>query len=147
MMIVCDHDALSARLRRVRGRLHSVAAVRTYAFYEDAAFWVGSAAYGLNRWMVRPHVNSAFLRGHANDLWLIPCALPLVVWVHDRMGWRKAGPPTAGEVVAHLIGWSLLLEWVGPLVRRASTGDPWDVVCYAIGAIAAWLWWHRPLAP
>ena len=122
-----------------------MAALRPYVFYRDAAFWLGSASYGLNRWLVRPHVNSAFLRGHANDLWLIPCALPLVLWLHDQLGWREGGPPTAGEVVAHLVGWSVLLEWAGPVLRRASVGDPWDVACYTVGAIGAWAWWNRPV--
>jgi hypothetical protein len=119
-----------------------VAALNSFVFYRDAAFWVGVAAYGLNRWFLKPHVASPFLRGYANDLWLIPCALPLVLWIHDRMAWRQPGPPTTSEVFFHLAGWSVLLEWAGPAVRRASTGDIWDVACYSIGAIMALAWWR-----
>jgi hypothetical protein len=120
-----------------------VAALKSFVFYRDAAFWVGLGSYGVNRWFLRPHVASPFLRGYANDLWLIPCALPLVLWVHDQMGWRQSGPPTTSEVISHLVGWSVLLEWAGPTVRRASTGDPWDVACYSVGAILALVWWRR----
>jgi hypothetical protein len=138
-----DRDTVAGGLRRVRRRRHPVAALIPFRFYRDGAFWTGCSAYALNRWALKLVVPSTFLRSYANDLWLVPCALPLVLWVHDQMGWRQPGPPSAGEVGAHLVGWSMLFEVVGPYLRASSTGDPWDIVCYAAGGAAAWAWWHR----
>lgn len=134
-------------LRRVCRRGHSLAAVSRFVFYRDPAFWLGCSAYSVNRWALKAHLHSVFLRAHFNDLWLIPCALPLVLWLHDQVGWRAAGPPRSGEVMAHLCGWSLLFEWVGPHYIPWATGDLWDVAAYAVGALGAWVWWQRQAAP
>jgi hypothetical protein len=44
-----------------------------------------------------------------------------------------------------------LFEVLGPHLMRHVTGDPWDVVAYAVGGGLAYLWWHRdrwlPSAP
>lgn len=53
---------------------------------------------------------------------------------HDR-------PPTAGEVAAHVIGWSILFEWIGPHILP-TVGDPWDAVSYGAGGLAAYWWWR-----
>jgi hypothetical protein len=120
-----------------------VAHVGRFAFYRDPAFWLGCTAYSVNRWALKAHVPAAFLRAHFNDLWLIPCALPLVLWLHDRMGWRDDGPPRAGEILAHLVGWSVLFEGIGPHYLPWATGDAWDVAWYAVGGLGAWIWWRR----
>lgn len=138
--------ALEGAVQLRRGRRHPLAAVTRFVFYRDAAFWLGCAAYTANRWAFKAHLPGAFLRSHFNDLWLVPCALPLVLWMHDRMGWRADGPPRGDEVLAHLAGWSVLFEWIGPWYVPWATADPWDVACYAVGAIGAWLWWRRRCA-
>lgn len=117
--------------------------MKPFGFWRDRLFQVGCGAYAVNRWLVKPHTHNAFLHSHFNDLWLIPCALPLVLWGHRRLGWRSNAPPTFGEVAGHLLIWSLLFEWVGPRFYPRATGDPWDVMCYVAGGLAAWLWWNR----
>ena len=107
----------------------------------DALFWTGCILCTVNR--LGRGFQVPFLRGYFNDLWLIPCALPIVLLVHDRMGWRETGPPTAGEIAAHVVGWSVLLEGIGPYLRPAATGDLLDVACYTAGGLVAWAWWHR----
>jgi hypothetical protein len=47
------------------------------------------------------------------------------------------------EIVAHLIFWSLLFEWIGPKFVRGTTGDPLDALAYCAGAVVAALWWQR----
>ena len=126
----------------VRGRCDPVADVGRFAFYRDPAFWLGCTAYAINRCLLSANLPIEFLRAHFNDIWLVPCALPLVLWVHDRMGWRASGPPRGTEVAAHLVGWSILFEWLGPAHVPWATGDPEDVLWYAIGAAAAWAWWQ-----
>ena len=118
-----------------------MAALRPYVFYRDAAFWLGCHFLrALNRWLVRPARQLGVpARPRQRSLADSVRAAAGVVAARPVWGWREAGPPTAGEIMAHLIGWSALLEWAGPMLRRASVGDPWDVVCYAVGAIGAWL--------
>ncbi len=135
---------VAAALLRLRRRRHPVAPVRRFTFYCDGFFWLGCTAYSANRWLVRPHVSSAFVRGHLNDVWLIPCALPLVSWLHERCGWRTdEGPPRLAEIAAHVAGWSVLFEWIGPKYLPWTTADAWDVVWYAVGATLGWVWWQR----
>jgi len=120
-----------------------VAPVRPFAFYRDGLFWLACTAYSANRWLVKPHVSSAFVRGHLNDVWLIPCALPLVLWLHERCGLRTEGPPRLAEIAGHVAGWSVPFEWIGPRYLPWTTADAWDVVWYGVGATLGWVWWQR----
>jgi len=99
--------------------------------------------YALNRWVVAPRAHSAFLSDHFNDLLLIPCALPLFLQVQRVLGLRRHDePPRVGEILVHLVVWSLLFEVAGPHLMR-TVGDPLDVAAYAAGALFAGCWWHR----
>lgn len=99
--------------------------------------------YALNRWLVKPHVNSVFLHGYFNDSLLIPCALPIILWMQRQTGLRKNdNTPDIAEILFHLVIWSILFEWIGPHIMRV-TGDFLDVVAYTGGAIIAWAWWNR----
>ncbi len=96
----------------------------------------------MNRWLLKPHLRVEFLHSHFNDLWLIPCALPLVLWLHRQLGWRADdAPPRWGEIALHFVVWSLLFEVIGPHLMRV-TGDPLDVLAYAAGGLGAGLWWE-----
>jgi hypothetical protein len=99
--------------------------------------------YALNRWILKPHIASVFLHGYFNDVLLIPCALPMMLWIQRQFGLRKTdAAPDAPEILFHLVIWSILFEWIGPHIMRV-TGDPLDAVAYTAGAIVAWLWWNR----
>ncbi len=107
------------------------------------------AAYAINRWLVPAAAKGPFLRGHFADLLLIPAALPLVLWLHRRLGLRDSDrPPDWREVLLHLGVWSLAAEGIGPRLFARATGDVWDVAAYAAGAGGALFWWHftAPLA-
>ena len=115
-----------------------------FRYHLDPLFLTGCAAYALNRWLVKRYVHRGFFHDHFNDCWLIPCALPLVLWLHRRLGLRRHDdPPRFSEIVPHLIFWSLLFEWIGPQFVPHATADPWDVVSYWAGGLLAWRWWHR----
>ena len=91
--------------------------------------------------VVKPHVSSPFWRGYFNDLLLIPCALPLILWIQRWLGVRTHDRmPTPSEITFHLVIWSLLFEALGPQWLRV-TGDPLDVLAYAVGALIAGAWW------
>lgn len=84
------------------------------------------------------------MRNHFNDLWMIPCALPPLLWLYRRLGLRQHDrPPEVSEMVFHLVFWSLFCEGLGPFLVPRSTGDPWDVAAYSAGALVAGLWWRR----
>jgi hypothetical protein len=81
---------------------------------------------------------------HFNDTLLIPCALPVLLFMQRRLKLRMTDElPTAGEITLHLVVWSILFEAIGPHIMRGVVGDPWDVVSYIAGGILAWFWWHR----
>jgi hypothetical protein len=89
------------------------------------------------------HVGGVFLRGHFNDLLLIPAALPLALWVQRRLGVRgDDARPRWSEIALHVGVWSIAAEWLMPHVTARATGDWRDVVAYAVGAVAAGCWWH-----
>ena len=117
--------------------------MRRFRYWADPLFLLCCGAYALNRWLLKPHLESAFLHGYFNDLLLIPCALPLVLWLQRRFGWRRHDqPPQWREVFFHLIVWSLLFELIGPHLMRHATGDSMDVAAYALGGIVALGWWN-----
>jgi len=115
-----------------------------FRYLRDPLFLIGCTAYALNRWLIKRHVHTGFFHSHFNDCWLIPCALPPVLWLHRRLGLRSHDlPPQVSEILSHLVFWSLLFEWIGPKFVRGTTGDPLDVLAYVFGALLAGLWWQR----
>jgi hypothetical protein len=118
--------------------------MKRFLYLRDPLFLVGCATYALNRWLVKPHVHTGFFHSHFNDCWLIPCALPPILWLHRRLGLRSHdAPPQFSEILPHLVFWSLLFEWIGPKFVPHTTEDPLDALAYAAGAVLAGLWWHR----
>ena len=121
--------------------------MRRFRYLADPLCVGCCTAYFINRWVFKAHSHSAFLHGYFNDLLLIPCALPPLLWLHRRMGLRKHDNiPQVGEVLFHLAIWSILFELIGPHVMRRATGDLLDVVAYSVGAllaVACWNWRER----
>jgi len=116
--------------------------VRPFGYVFDPLFLFCCALYATNRWLIKPHCHIEFFHAWFNDLWLIPCALPPVLLIQRWLGLRTHDePPTFGEIAAHLVGWSILFEVIGPHIMR-TVGDPWDAVAYAFGAILAYFWWR-----
>ena len=115
-----------------------------FSYFTDELFLLGCSAYALNRWLLKPHLHSEFLHSHFNDFWMIPCALPPVLWLHRRLGLRTHDrAPGLMEIGGHLFFWSLLFEWIGPRFMPHTTGDPLDCLAYLAGALLAIMWWHR----
>ena len=118
--------------------------VKRFRYLRDSLFLVCSSLYVLNRWGIKPHTHNAFMRFHFNDLLLMPCALPVLLWLQRGLRLRSIDdPPTWNEIALYTIFWSILFEAIGPHLIRGTTGDPWDVVVYFIGGIGAGLWWNR----
>jgi hypothetical protein len=114
-----------------------------FRYFADRLFLVCCTLYGLNRWLVRPRVQSPFLRFWFNDLLLIPCALPVALWSFKVLNLRgNDEPPSLLELSWILVLWSLLFEWIGPKFVPRTTADWRDVVMYWTGGICAWLIWR-----
>ena len=97
--------------------------MKPFRYWRDGLFLIACLLYAVNRWGFVPHTHSAFLRGHFNDLLLIPCALPLLLLFQRRLGLRTDDRmPTAWEVTLYLAVWSLLFEVIGPHIIRRATG-------------------------
>ena len=117
--------------------------MKRFGYVFDPLFLICCALYAVNRWLIKPHCHLAFFQYWFNDVLLIPCALPPLLLAHRWLRLRPHDlPPTAGEVTAHVIGWSILFELIGPRIMP-TTGDPWDVVAYACGGAAAFFCWRR----
>ena len=119
--------------------------MKQFGYWRDSLFLLCCAGYSLNRWIFKPNLPSDFLHGQFNDLLLIPCALPLVLWVQRQLGLRTHDlPPTVSEILSHLAVWSVLFEVIGPRVLSV-TGDPLDVLAYFAGGAFAGIWWNVPM--
>ncbi len=124
------------------------APVKRFRYLGDELFLTATTCYAINRWLVKPLVASPFLRGQFNDLLLIPAALPVVLWVQRKTGLRtEDGVPSWCEIGLHLLVWSAICEFIGPVWLHRGTSDPWDVAAYGAGGVAAGIWWkHRSKA-
>ena len=125
-----------------------------FGYLHDRLFGLSLAAYALNRLVILPHLGGLvrarvswawpFLHGHFDDLLLIPVALPVVLWLQKITGLRPHDrPPGWSEMLGHLAVWSLMAKVVGPFWLHIGVADPWDLLCFAGGGVAAMLWWHR----
>ena len=121
--------------------------MRPFRYALDPVFLASTLLYVLNRtWLASRSGGAApFLTDHFDDVLLIPCALPLLLWLQRVTGLRQHDrPPAHGEIFGTLALWAVLFECVFPRVLGRGVGDPLDVLAYAAGAlIAGWLW-SRP---
>ncbi len=116
-----------------------------FGYARDPLCVLACAGYALNRWLLRPlgWASGPFMRGHFNDLLLIPAALPLMLWTQRRLGLRpNDARPSWREVTFHFVIWSIAAEALAPLIWRHATGDWLDVAAYGAGAIVAGCWWQ-----
>lgn len=137
-------------------RICAAGAMNRFLFLQDRLFLISLATYAGNRLIIRPrlagffqsHLSWAwpFLHSHLDDLLLMPAALPVVLWLQRLTGLRSHDrPPGWGEMVGHLVVWSVMCKIVGPFGLHLGAPDPWDVLFFAAGGIAACLWWNRPV--
>lgn len=117
--------------------------MKSFRYLRDGLFLTACFLYALNRWGLKPRVHSAFLHDHFDDLLLIPCALPPLLFMERQLRLRRHDcQPLAAEIALNLVIWSILFEVIGPHLFQRATGDPWDVVAYVVGGLLAGLWWH-----
>lgn len=116
-----------------------------FRFFRDPLFLACSFIYAANRFIIKPSmpVDETFFRGHLNDLLIIPCILPPLLFIYRILSLRpQHEPPTTREIFLHLVVWSILFEYLGPMFYVRATADPWDVVSYTIGGLVSWIVWN-----
>lgn len=118
--------------------------MKRYPYLADP-LWLGACLlYAVNRGWWRQASGLPFFAGQFNDLLLIPCALPVLLWVQRCLGLRDHDRfPEPGEVALHLVVWSVIAEGIGPRLIPWAVGDLRDVAAYALGGLFAGLWWHH----
>jgi ubiquinone/menaquinone biosynthesis C-methylase UbiE len=116
--------------------------VTRFRYGLDPLCLLACAFYAACRWLIRPHTDAVFWHSYSTDYLLIPAALPPWLWVQRRLGLRGHDAlPSWAEIGFSFIVWSIAAEGVAPLLFHSATGDWWDVVAYAAGALIAGLWW------
>lgn len=117
--------------------------MRHFGYARDPICLFACGLYVINRWIVAPRVDSAFLHQHFNDLLLIPAALPPLLWVQRRLGLRRHDAfPDWREIALHTAAWSIAAEVLAPHLFSRATADARDVLAYAAGAVLAGFWWR-----
>jgi hypothetical protein len=121
--------------------------MRRFRYALDPLCVVTCILYALNHWVLVSYLTGPFWRGHFDDLWFIPAALPPMLWVERRLGLRHHDRvPDPGEIGLHFVVWSVAAEVVAPAVYAHKVRDWWDIGAYAVGAVVAvgwWRWWPR----
>jgi hypothetical protein len=114
---------------------------RGFRYCRDPLFLGACGLYAVNRLALKPLFAIPFLRGQFNDLLLIPCALPPLLFAHRKLGLRSDDAmPRMSEIALHTAVWIGVCELIGPCVWR-GTGDWLDVAAYVTGAVVTgWLW-------
>lgn len=90
--------------------------------------------YLANGWLLKPMTDSAFVHGHLNDVLAGACILALADAVTPLMSRRARTHLAAREHIGILIAAAVYWEAVAPHLT-GGTGDPWDVLAYAGGAL------------
>jgi hypothetical protein len=123
--------------------------MRPFRYCLDPVFLASVLLYALNRVCVAPRWGAAapFLTNHFGDVLLIPCALPVLLWLQRVARLRIHDlSPTPAEIGGTLALWAVLFEVVFPRLLGRGVGDPLDVLAYATGALLAsfaWAMHHR----
>ena len=123
--------------------------MRPFRYGLDPVFLAGVLLYTLNRVCFAPlwGATAPFLTDYFGDLLLIPCALPLLLWLQRIARLRTHDlRPTPSEIGWTLALWAVLFEVAFPHFSGWGVSDPLDVLAYAMGAWlanCAWALHHR----
>ena len=118
---------------------------RWFRYHADPVCIACLLIYPLNRYVLKPHhIGGWFTHGYLNDVICLPLFLPMILLAQRRLGLRRHdGYPRWWEIAQHWAVFSVVFEVVLPRMSGAfdTTADPWDVVAYAAGGVAAGAWW------
>jgi len=117
-----------------------------FRYLADPLFLAAVVVYLVNRYVFEPYIARSFFSSYVNDLICIPFCVPIMVWAMRVTRVRRHDlPPTPSEILIPLLVWSVAFELifptVGPLVGW-TFADPNDILCYAVGACVAAMFWR-----
>lgn len=107
-------------------------------------FWImATLCYVLHKCWQSVFPDSGWMDQYWSDIWMLPCALPVILSLYSAFGLRKPGAlPSVAEILSHGVLWGLMAEFLGPMLFAHSVGDPWDLVAYAVGGFFIFARWH-----
>ena len=115
-----------------------------FRYWRDPICLCAAAAYGINRWLVPDAWQAPWWHGHFADVLMIPVGVPLWLLLERHLGWRDDDRmPRVREIAFLLCTWTVAAELIAPRILTRATGDAWDAVAYAGGALVAGLFWRR----
>jgi len=118
--------------------------MKRFGYARDPLCLTACACYAGNRWLLTAVLKESFFRGYFSYTLLIHSALPLILWVQRKLSLRTDdAPPHWVEIALHVVVWSVAAEVIAPHIFSRATGDVWDVVAYAGGALFSGLVWQR----
>jgi len=117
-----------------------------FAYLRDPLFLGCLAVYFVNRWVCKALFAGTFWHAYLNDLICIPFWAPIMLFGMRKLRLRDHdGPPEAHEILIPLLVWSVVFEvWLPQTAafRGLSVADPFDILCYTLGALAAGVVWR-----
>ena len=85
------------------------------------------------------------VRHHLADLLTLPLLLTLELWALRRLYFRNpAFVMPASWIFSSWVVVSIWFEGLLPRFDATATGDPLDVLAYALGGLIFWRWLNRP---
>jgi hypothetical protein len=118
----------------------------TFRYWRDPLFLATCTAYVLLRWFIKSHVAWPFLQNWGTDFFLIPGALPPLLWLHRKLGLRTHDAmPTWVEIGLHWLVFSIVCEGIAPHFIARAVGDWGDILAYGVGAVLSGLVWKSSL--
>lgn len=120
-------------------------AEQQFRYLGDPLCLLAAGGYLFGRVWLRPQVAPGTIwHDQFTDFWLIPAALPPVLWLHRQWGLRRHDrPPAWHEILFHLCVWTITAEVIAPAWSSVATADWRDAVAYAAGAVVAGIGWKR----
>lgn len=82
------------------------------------------------------------MRSYFNDLFLVPVALPVALYLTKLLKFRGNHHPTLSEIFTCLIIWSVIFEYISPKYFDKGVADVCDVLAYSVGAVVSFIIWR-----
>lgn len=118
----------------------------SFRYLRDPLFLFCASAYAVNRFVLKEVWQYGIVHDHFNDLICIPFLVPIMLYVQRRLKMRQHdAAPLWYEVLTPLIVWALIFEVLLPVhpgFHGIAVADHVDVLCYALGAFGAAVYWR-----
>jgi len=115
-----------------------------FSYLADPIFISCLFLYAINKFLIIrfDYLNILFLC-YFNDILLVPCCLPPLLFVMHKIKLRRNHlPPTIIEVIIPLVIWTISFEIIAPLCFRKGTSDIGDIFAYWLGGFFCWFVWN-----